>query len=403
MAIVVHTTPSGGLNLIGNPVVFEFAMTDVDNGTEVRRFGYQLYANGNPISALESISPKEGERFIIDFQRDIRPFIYTNTPQCYQLSRDEPEMVIEISLKFWEFVYNKDECTTTIENEDERGPYKIINSTNQYWGYTNNGAQSFFVLNLKPKNVFICKDQCDLIYIYDGQINVDYYYDDGSFALGQGAFSTDGVKSFRISADEAAEVISNAPVIGGTPPTKQEVLCRLHKANIRFDNTHFITYYFTDCCCSRTIWFQQSQGGYSSMGFDCDDSLAVQSTFTEVCRFQPVRGYQGPGSSDIRTKGGLSITNKTSYKQITLTKDLHRDDIRDLRYYEDFLSSGSYYYEFTNFDGMLNDINGFQGFTQMVKFIPNAGSIRYYKKDDIYRLVITGKINQPHQMPVYAI
>lgn len=378
MPVTVNTRPNGTYNAVSEPLCFEFTMTGVDDGTKIRRLGYQLCdANGNPISAVESASPKEGTKFTLDFQDDVFGEVYTEVPNC--LFQPRSEMKTEVMLKYWELVYDREQCTNTKENEQTLGPYPVFNTAVQFYGYMNTGSQTFVDLTYKPRIMRICKGSCDMIYIHAiSQTNIQF-----------DAFDSAGDFIDETGFDLGADSIHAIPV-STTSPGFQSDGSQIKKIEILVEGEVCYTYIFEDCCCSRSVYFQSYAGGYSLMTFDCDDNLAVSQKFTEICTYQPKSKVY---SAEHRTKGGTQI-NKESFRQVTLTKVLTTDEVSDLRFYEDFLMSGSYFYEFEFMQGRHQIPS-----TALVKFVPNAGAIRYYKKEDCHRLVITGKILIPHQRP----
>jgi len=223
-------------------------------------------------------------------------------------------------------------------------------------------------------------------------------YDSSGAFLGSEGTSGTGPISARVSPRDIATLISNPPIFVGTPPTYEEALSRIHRIDVLVNGVVQRSYYLGSCCCVTTVWYQSYRGGYSTLGFDCIDGLLAAGSYSEVCRYQPKEVSNQPFSSNIRERNGLSIHNKKSFRTYELSKLLTRDEADNLIQYEDFLDSGSYYLEFNALLGQLNDT-----ITQKVKFMPTAGSVRYYKKDDIHRLVITGKVNQQHRLPNYAI
>ena len=373
--ITVQAQPGGTINFIGNPIMFKFVMTGIESGNTIRRMGYQLLdESNNPISALESCSPSEGEPFILNFQDDIRPYIFTEVPSLYfigvPLLRDESSMLIKIKLKYWEIVYNKETCKSSIENVVITTTYPVINATNQYFGYASSNVLGISILTLKPYFIESCDN--DLFYFYTETgltFKVEAYSKDGTLLTIKNETVAAGVWSYHVtSLYDYPNAYQLQLIVNGY------VLCK----------------YIKKCCNHDLIYFQQSGGGYSTIELTAA-SRSVDSSSSEIYRYQPVTSFlDGPDASSILQRGGLMINNKKSFKTFTFYKDILLDTDQDLRFYEDFLSSGSYFLRFESLQGQTDSV------MNLVKFILDNGSIKYYEAEEVTRLVISGHINQYH-------
>lgn len=384
MAVTLHTTPINPITLISNSISFEFSMTGVDSGNTSRRLGYQLFDSNGPISAIESITPQEGKKFTIEFNLDIKPLLYTKVPQICG-SRGEPEMVKQISLKYWEFVFDKSECVTSIENTAQTIFYRILNSAIQYWG---KDPVNYIKLTDYPKIMKLCRKSCQLYYAWSDSSNakIKVYQNNNTFWF-ERSVGIATASSFSINPTALAQFITGSTQVMNFP-TVEGNLNNIKYIAIEIDDDEVTRFYLEDCCCFTRLAYQMSSGGYSYMFFDCEERFSIQSTSNEICLYQsPNKAY----SEQTRTLGGLTSSEVESFKWVTLTKVLDEDDLEHLRLYEDFLSSGSYYYEYEDIDGNK----------ELIKFLKPSGSITYYEKDKVYKLTIRGKINQPHQMPSY--
>lgn len=401
MAITTVSVPSTLSNLVNEPFAFEFSMTPVDTVTERRRFGYQLLdSDDNPVSAKELITPKDGETFCIDFNQDICGLVSTGVPTCEGSSNNHPEMEGVFKLQVFEHVFNKDTCQISIENENVLGDYTVINAANQYWGAQLLGSGGWGWLNPMAGNLEMCRSRCQLIYLWSNN----------SINIGMTARSVSGinytivrshagvnprVKSFVINPAEFAALMTP-----GEAATEAENLKRIQYISVEVDGTKLVHFKLKTCCNVQRIAWQHSGGGYSFMQFDGDMELSATTKGTEVYRYQPKGTSFSPTLEDARTLGGKSIGQRESYEQVSLVTYFDAREERDYRYLQDFLSSGSYFYEYKAFTGSF--LPGPPTY-QLVKFIPNTGTVKYHKTEEILELRITGKVARPHQMPNYEI
>lgn len=384
MPITLNTTPSGTINYIGNPAIFNFTMTGIDSPTELRRFGYQLLdGTGTAIGPVETYLPQEGVAFSFNFQEDLYPFVKTAYPQNCGADRAEPEMEYDFKLRYWELVFDKDTCETTIENSVDSATYTMLNTAEQYWGYVNTGGDGFSLLTLYPRAYELCRNSCLSVYVTGGAtMTLDVVTKAAPSTEIDTVFS--GPNSMVISPSEIATDLA----IDVSTITAVKLL---------FDDNLYTTFLMTDCCGAKIV-YQTAGGGYATMFMDEEDSLSIKTSHVEVYSYQPRTTNEAPYAESIRMAGGQRIYNKSGSKQITYTKIIKRDELRDLRFYEDFLNSGNFYREINVVQGIL-----LPTVKQLVRFLPNSGAIKYYKEGDYFRLSITGKINQEHALPNYAI
>jgi len=385
MAIVINSTPDAGINFIGNPVVFTATMTGISSPTETRRFGYQLLdGSGVAIGPVESYLPQEGIQFSLDFREDLYPFVKTAYPTICGALNIETEMVYDFKLKYWELVFNKDTCTTSIVSPVETAVFSMLNSSEQYWGSQTTG-ETFNLLTAYPQYYEICRDKCIQFYVYGtGSIVLTPYY--GSVAQVQ---STQAFGGVAVSVPVSAAVLASALDLNANLITS---------IGIEVGGSEYTRLLLKSCCSGPRMVYQTSGGGYASMFFDEEDSISVQSNFTEVYTYQPKTTNEAPSAESRRMEGGKRMFNKVSNHLQTFTKVLTRDDLRDQRFYADFLSSGNYYLEFDSVAGILNPTT-----SQLARFIPSGGNIKYFKLGDYYKLTIQGKVNQEQILPNYAI
>jgi hypothetical protein len=398
MAITQINSPSVLSNLVANPLLFEFSMSPVETATEFRRFGYQLCDdNDKPITAQELITATDGEPFTIDFQQDVCGIVYTDVPDCNSAINSQPEMEKAVRLKVFEHVFNKDTCQITIENEATIGDFTVLNAANQYWGNQILGAGGYLWLNPMPAEVELCRSRCQLIYLWS-TANTPIDITATSFAGNDyqiNRANASGVNAFLIDPAELAALMN-----GIEGATTAENLKLINYISVVVDGILFTRFKLDTCCCINRIAWQHSGGGYSFMQFDCDRELTVASKGSEVYRWQDKNFAYEPSLKRTRTEGGLSISARESFKKVKLSKVIEADSDRDLRYWADFLSSGSYYFEYPVFPGSYAP--GPPNY-QLIKFIPDYGNIKYHEEEKFFTLNFSGKIAQPHQMPNYEI
>ena len=389
--------PNQVLNYSGSPIYYLISMTGVETPTEYRRFGYQLLdTNNNPISAIELKTVQDGEQFILDFQSDIFPELFTEIPQlCGTVNgAAAPEMTGMYKLKYWEQVSNKLNCGRTIEHLAETIPFRVINSAEQWYGIYQDTGEDFRILTFHQEKQFMCRDKCDLIYTWalDDElyyIRVDIFT---SITNNVGSMAVKIPKDayyHMVSARQAAQALLSSVFSGLTLDQATDLIHHLELSIVPIQTgiTNPLTdIYLKDCCDVERVLFHHSLGGYTYMEFDCIEQIGEKTSYTEIFKYQPPAD---PYTNFKRTRGGNQIANKKARQTITLSKLLTRDDLRDLRYYQMFLSSGNYYYElnFMGAFGMHYDYD-----MRLVRFLPNSGSIRYYKKEKVHKLVLTGII-----------
>lgn len=400
MPYTIHSEPQS-FNNISQGSCFEISMTGVDTDTEKRSLRYQVCdILGNPITPLESIHPKEGEIFPLDFRDDVKKKLSTAPPRLCEFGIEifpEFDMTFTYIVKFHEYVFDKRQCKGTIEQEYETQELTIINSVNQFYGYNSTINDGFFLLGFFAEYTYICKGCCDFLYIHADpiaivQLNV-YRKFGNTGGLGSPYYSDTvvlaGTQSLQIDPVALGTAAFNQPIL--QPPTLQEALDSIHAVEVVVNGRLVTTIIYTCCCCDTKLLYKSFLGGYRYMQDMCIEAINRSTNYAEVCVAQ---GKTDPYDDETRTIGGVQIRNKKSFRNITLSKVLTRDEVRDLRLYEDFLNSESYYLEF-------EELAGFTGLatTKRVTFIPTSGAVRYYTKETEHVLVITGKINAEYNLP----
>ena len=398
MAITINTNPSNtAFNEVGNCIKWNITMSSTGSGAERRRFGYQLKTlAGLPITEKESLTPKAGVPFDLDFRRDVLPFVKTKPPtdnSDWGAINPELEMVVEVQLDYWEIVHNADTCETTEEGANTDGPYKIVNSASNWFFPVEKVSPA--LLNRKPNFVLASPKMEDFLYYYKysggpgtGPTTISAtIYGAGNSVIGDRGPITiaDGPNSYPIGPGNIYNVLNGNP--NGAPSTVKSIRVFTNLGDV-------VTYIIEPCTteAERVIFFQSTDGGYSGISFT-NERRSIKSTYKEICRYNPACE---PWEFDNLKNGGESISDKKSYQELTLVKYIEEEDHIDLSYYEQFLASGSYYilvpWRYTEIDGRL----------KMLKFLPAAGNMVFHAEERVTVLTIRGKINIPYNLPNYA-
>lgn len=398
MAIIINTNPSGtAFNEVGNCIKWNITMSSTGSGAERRRFGYQLKTlAGLPITKKESLSPKAGVPFDLDFRRDVLPFVKTKPPtdnSDWGAVNPEAEMLVEVQLDYWEIVHNSDDCTTIEEGADTDGPYKIVNSASNWFFPVEKTSPA--LLNRKPNIILASPKLEDFLYYYKysggggvgpSTISATIYGSGGSVIGSRGPEAiVDGVKSYPVGPGNIYNTTTGDP--NGAPSAVKSI-------RVFTDLGDVVTYIMEPCGtgAERVLFFQSTDGGYTGISF-VNERRTIQSSYTEICRYNP---SCEPWDFDNLKNGGESINDKNSYQELTLVKYIEEEDHIDLSYYEQFLSSGSFYimlpWRYTELDGRF----------KMLKFLPSAGNMVFHAEEKITVLTIKGKINVPYNLPNYA-
>lgn len=387
MAVSLVSEPStSGVNYVNCAFSFEFVMTGVLSATECRRFGYQLICeDGTPVTALEQLEPKDGVPFCLDFQLDISKFVYTPAPPtCNGRGSGTRLETVEglekkFYLEYWEVVFNKEDCISTIEGKTSTARYCLLNSAPPYWGLINTSTtKDLQILTYMPEYKELCRDSCDFIYIYGGgTVLLVGWLANGKLGPILGKFSG--------GADTSVVVID-----GSTIPEN------VTKVEVKINGVTIGNYVMKKCCCENgaEIAFQSSLGGYSILNF-CKAKKGVKNTSREVCRW--VDKNAKPNSREYKTQGGISVVDKKSYRTYSLTTDIPYPSKSTEFYLESFLSSGSH---FVNIPIAIPSVPEFDcAFDSWVKFKVTSGAV--FADEDKCTLTVSGQVLIPHTQPNY--
>jgi len=371
MAVSVNTNPNGTINLLSAPVAFEFTMTGIVSGNIRKRFGYQAFIDGTPITPVESTAPVEGQKFLIDFTQDVRALMDTPAPDPNVVDQDTTNVLREFTLNYWEINYNVVTCQEESTVLNSLGPYNILNSTYQYYDGLGNPYNSI-IMSIKPSVLEICRTAADFLYIWSGgNTPIQLIAISNSGTTNITTSSATGLQAKRISVEGLRGIIPAADIAKIEVFVFAQLLC---------------TYIITDCCEeSQEIYFLSSGGGYQSLIFDKLKYLNLSDDLAKVNKYQRRTSTFGQiYSEDVRTIGGLSMVNKTSFRSMTLEKEIDNEDTDFQRYIADFLASPSYFYR------------GPQG---IIKVIKDKADTRYAESESFFTLSIKFTINQPVQIP----
>lgn len=405
MAITIVSQPSSP-QLIGNEICFTFQLTETVVGNITKRFGYQLFVAGtaNNVTEEELVLPQPLTDFPVNFMEDLLTYVSTNYPDP-SAKRAEPEMFATFELKIWEYHYNTDTCSGTIENEQTLPAFTVLNMANQYYARPIKASANTWLHTDYPNVSILCKDETTWVYAYTentGNIIIANLFEKDGTPIASPLLSAsfeDGAWSYPINHQQLADLMEAIIPLG--PGVYEELI---HSVEVTVDANPIVRFYFEDCCTEDNvhIYWQSALGGYKSMNFDRAEDLRIQTTYSEICRFQPktITGSNEPDNVTIRNVGGTSINNKVSNRTFVLSKVLTQNEADDLRQYEDFLASGSYYMKYLHTNGSIKNSQTLSYST--IKFLPKSGSLRYYKAEDEFRLLMSGKLNQTQRMPNYA-
>lgn len=389
MAItIINSPPSNGISEVGNCIQWTINMTGLTSGNSTSRFGYQLkMKSGAEITQPESLTPKEGVNFTLNFEKDIIPFLHTNPPNyngftVFGASRSEPEMLIVIELHYWEIVHDSVSCETIQSLPTVDGPYSVMNAASNWFSKIRTLSPS--ILTYKPKRMHVSPLTQDFIYFKadsGSTINATIYGGIGNVIGDRQSSIPAGINSIGIGPGNIYSLLGGYPE--GSPRNVTHIKVWI--------DTWFEMTYIIDCGIdSFDLYSHAPQGGYTVMNME-RKSMQMKTKYKEVSRYQP-----SCESYDILAlqKGGKTMINKESLQYITFTKILDNEDEKDIFYYESFLAGGNYYVSVP----WENSQNA-GGERQTIKFFPSAGSLRYYETEKVTILTITGKIPKMFNLP----
>jgi hypothetical protein len=282
--------------------------------------------------------------------------------------------------------YNKDTCTSSSSLTDI-GPYPLLNSVNQYYGYYDGGSgYNHIPLTYKPNVLEVSSDMFDYYYAW---CDVSKGAQHTIYAKDGGVMKT---SNYILSAGCMAIKITFAGMYTA-PYTESDISHSI----LTIDSQEVCRYKIDRCDDSTAFYFQSYGGGYQLMTMSKVERL-MKTEGKEVTRYQPtVPLVTQPYSSSVTQRKGLSIADKKSHRTIRYEKVINNYDEEYLRYLEDFLGSGSFYLNAPIQLGFGDTGKG------LVKFLPEHGTLLYDQENDIHVLQFTGKINQEHNLPNYAV
>ena len=326
MAVSVVSSPSQ-YNFLNSSIAYVLNMTGIVSGTVTKTFAYRLdEVGGGSITPDLTYSPTEGVDFTVSFEKDIFAVLATATPinanpiHDFGYIRDEPEMIKEFELVYWEVSFDSSTCESTLGGESTGPSFFAVNGSASY--FNNAGPTSGFqVLSPRPVQHRMCRDMKDVFYVLTtGSVTLGATLHDvnGGNVGDLGPISASGgkVMSFNLG-------LPSAPV----------------SDTVEYMSIYVGAYDYTiklkDCCETHiAVTFQAQHGGYCSMAGKLV-GLKPVSKSDEVFR---TRIWNETG------KGGVLTANKETFMEYTLEfKALIVDENRDKNFYEQFMASGHYY------------------------------------------------------------
>ena len=345
-------------NRISDPIEFEFNMTGIDDGTTLRRFGYQLFdSNDNPITALEAISPKEGENFIIRFNRDII-FNSYNAMACGGSVSTTPVPVKSVYLKYWELLYNRETCETAIENEISTDTFRIINTTLQPFE-PQTVYPDFILMQPYPTSLELCRGNCHIVTIWSEDATLKIVVND-DYEVQYNVNDPDQVFTTSVTPSSLAIAWFGTGTSGFD--SAAEALKAIRTIKVYIDDVLQTTFRVTDCCDAYQVQYLTSRGGWAHM-----ELIEEQS------------GVDTSGS--LFLNNGLQETDKEAYITKSFTKDV---DGFDEFYLQDFIASKS----------KKIRMNGI-----WVNFLMDYGNYTVNVKEEFMTMVLRGRINKRMNLP----
>lgn len=379
MAVTI-TNPNGFCSF-NNPAVFFFTQTDIDTATHRRRFGYQLLkADNTPLTGEEATSGIEGQPVRLDFTNVMRDAL-SATPT--KTTGTHAEAVLLFKLKYWELVFDKDTCSTTIELASETPTFTMLNTTRQWWytGYNNDITNSVISMVYKPRIKYIVRGELDFIGIFNNT-DVNFTYLDS-------ALNPIGDTTESVSSGEAKTIVVNPNSWAANTAT----------VNVFSENKLITTYVlgrrsgdFLPCDSNNNeevfpIVYQSHQGLYGIMYLG-REQLSHSSTNSEFLGTTLVNKDTTNHSQSIVTQGGRKVLNMKTDEQFTVTRYVGAKSLEDLREIEDFLGSQQYY--------LMMDVGTD---VEFVNITPITKRHTYTKAEDTSQITFQFKLANYYQLP----
>lgn len=326
MAVTVSTSPAQ-YNFLNSSIAYTLSMSGIVSGTVTKSLAYRLDAIGvGPVTATLGYAPTEGVPFNISFEKDVFAVLATKTPinanplHDFGYIRDEPEMIQEFRMVYWEVSFDSETCESTNGGEVNGASFYAVNGSVSHFNLAGPNS-SFQILSPRPVQHRMCRDMTDVIYVLTtSSVTLGgTTYDINGGAVGDlGPLSASGgkVMSFNL----------------GRPTTPLTSV-------VEYVSVYIGDYNYTlklkDCCDSHIqVSFQAQHGGFCSMA---GRVLSIKPVTSAEEAYRPYI-YNETG------KGGVITVNKKTYMEYTLEfKALIIDEVRDNWFYEQFFASGHYY------------------------------------------------------------
>lgn len=326
MAVSV-VSPPAEYNFLNSSIAYVLNMTGLVSGTVTKTFAYRLdEVGGSPITPNLGYTPTEGVNFTLSFERDVYAVLSTATPinanpvHDFGYIRDEPEMIKQFRLVYWEVSFDSETCETTVGGESQGAAFYVVNGSVSY--FNSAGPNSGFqVLSPRPVQHRLCRDMKDVFYILTtGAVIVGgtTHNVNGGYVGDLGPLSASGGKVISLNLGRPTAALSD---------------------EIEYVSLYIGDYNYTiklkDCCDIHiAVAFQAQHGGYCSMAGRLISAKPISKS-DEVFK-NYVFNQTG--------KGGVMTANKETFMEYTLEfKALIVDEHRDNNFYEQFMASGHYY------------------------------------------------------------
>lgn len=302
-------------------------MSGIVSGTVTKTFAYRLdEVGGGPITANLGYSPTEGVPFTLSFEKDIFAVLATATPinanpvHDFGFIRNEPEMIKEFQLVYWEVSFDSETCESTDGGESTGPSFFAVNGSLSYYN-TANPTSGFQVLSPRPVQHRLCREMKDVFYVLTT----------GSVTLGGTTHDVNG----NIIGDLGPTSASGSKVMSFNLGRPTSPLTDVIEYVSIYIGSYDYTIKLKDCCDTHiAVSFQSQHGGYCSMAGRLVGVKPVTKS-DEVFK-NYIHNQTG--------KGGIMAANKETFMEYTLEfKALIIDENRDNNFYEQFMSSGHYY------------------------------------------------------------
>lgn len=368
----------------GNCIVWCLQSSDIGDDTIIKYTAFQLVGPDGPISAMKSILPRgTGVDECINFQRNLHRAVYTSIPipDASPSVQEDFNAYKKIKLKYGTIEVNLEECTNMVSVDNESDEVTILNCALPEFMSSEALLQpGAFIMSDRPIVNQFTQYSHDWIWIYGGtSVTVTAFNKIGDFIQ---------IANLN-TVDDVVNIVPVGVIQHSFPATTTKI-----KVDISIGGSTKSYWFYEKCqtCKEYTeILFLEQKGGRSTVIFDCDRSIVVNSNYQTIALATPCVDNAAVASGydrDILSKYGESMSNKKSYKQITLNKIVD-DDLELVEWYTQFLSSPNYHIK-------VKLPNGTWDYR---KFNLQSGSSGIFRDGDVTILSVTGEFQMPENMP----